>query len=364
MVATPDATSLDQPFTYPSSFEPYLDLPKNLPASVTNLAREVTKDVPTPFRKAVALQDHFKTYLYDEDVAVGHSINNIEDFLREQRGYCEQFAGTMAVLARVVGLPSRVAIGFAVGEAKQANQYRVTTRNAHAWVEIYFPGFGWIAFEPTPRLDGGVTRPSYTQPEALAPSPPTDGSGAGAVPSPTGDASVDPRNLDAGDALDVPSSADEVGHRSWVPYAGGALMLLIVVALPGAAATRRARRRHKASGALEHVRLAYVDFLEWCAAVRLPRRPGETPAEYARRLAEISTPAEGPALRLAMLATEALYAPSARPDPEAASRAGAEAKDAIARALPRRIRVLPALGWGWWRGDRSPLSVERAAVRG
>jgi transglutaminase-like putative cysteine protease len=363
LVPVPDATLLDQEFTYPKSLAPYLDLPR-LPASVTALAKDVTEDQPTPFRKAIALQEHFMSYQYDENVAAGHSIENLEDFLREQRGYCEQFAGTMAILARLAGLPSRVAIGFAVGEPTAKNTYLVTTRNAHAWVEIFFPGHGWLAFEPTPRFEGGVTRPAYTRPEALAPTTPIGGSEATASPSPSAEPSVDRRNLESGDALEVPQPSEESRRRNWVPYAGAALLLLMVVALPGAAAVRRVRRRRKATGPLEHVRVVYVDFLEWCAAVRLPRWPGETPAEYARRLAEISTPAEGPVTRLATLATEALFAPSAQPDPVEAARAGAEAKDAIAKTLPRRVRVLPILGWGWWRGDGMPLSGVRVSGRG
>jgi transglutaminase-like putative cysteine protease len=74
----------------------------------------------------------------------------MEEFLSQRRGYCEQFAGTYAAFARVLGLPSRVAIGFTPGERRDDGRYYVQGKHAHAWPEIYFEGVGWVPFEPTP----------------------------------------------------------------------------------------------------------------------------------------------------------------------------------------------------------------------
>ena len=124
------------------------------------IAERVAGSQTTPFRKALALQNYLRTFTYDENVALHHSFKDIVDFLtKTKRGYCEQFAGSMALMARTIGLPSRVAIGFGFG-ARVGDKYTITTREAHAWVEIYFPGAGWVAFEPTPRA-GVAQIPSY-----------------------------------------------------------------------------------------------------------------------------------------------------------------------------------------------------------
>ncbi|HVF13074.1 MAG TPA: DUF3488 and transglutaminase-like domain-containing protein, partial [Acidimicrobiales bacterium] len=94
----------------------YLDLPAGFPASVTDQARAVTAGASTPFQRARALQDWFRSeFTYSLDVAPGHDDDAIVRFLQDRVGYCEQFAGTYAAMARVVGLPSRVAVGFTPG---------------------------------------------------------------------------------------------------------------------------------------------------------------------------------------------------------------------------------------------------------
>ena len=90
----------------------------------------------------------------------------MQEFLAQRRGYCEQFAGTFAAFARVLGLPSRVAVGFTPGELRDDGRYYVQDKHAHAWPEIYFDGLGWVPFEPTPARGNpaavqytGVARP-------------------------------------------------------------------------------------------------------------------------------------------------------------------------------------------------------------
>ncbi len=74
----------------------------------------------------------------------------MRQFLRIRRGYCEQFSATFAAMARSLGIPARVAIGFTPGELRDDGLYHVYDRHAHAWPEVWFDGFGWISFEPTP----------------------------------------------------------------------------------------------------------------------------------------------------------------------------------------------------------------------
>ena len=126
-------------------------LPADFPIEVVQLAQAVTADAATPYAKALALQTYFRdNFVYDIDVQRGHSDSAILSFLRERRGYCEQFSATFAAMGRAVGLPTRVAVGFTSGELRSDGSYHVLGRHAHAWPEVWFDGIGWVLFEPTP----------------------------------------------------------------------------------------------------------------------------------------------------------------------------------------------------------------------
>src|SRR5918996_235313 len=145
-------------------------LPPSTPTRIYQIAGELTSDSRTPFQQLLAIQEHLRGFTYDERAPAGHGIDDLLFFLeRSQRGYCEQFAGTMAVLARALGYPARVAVGFTTGEPDQTGRYTVTTGEVHAWPEILFPEYGWIAFEPTPTRSN-PTAPYLTEATAgLAP---------------------------------------------------------------------------------------------------------------------------------------------------------------------------------------------------
>ncbi len=131
----------------------YLDLPDDYSPLARQTAEQLTAGMTSPYDKALALQNYFRdNFTYDIDVAKGHDIERLEDFLRVQRGYCEQFAGTYASMARSIGLPSRVATGFTPGDPdpNNPNLYLVRGKHAHAWPEVFIAGAGWVAFEPTP----------------------------------------------------------------------------------------------------------------------------------------------------------------------------------------------------------------------
>jgi transglutaminase-like putative cysteine protease len=130
--------------------ERYLALPDDFPADLAKLARQVTAGAPTRYDQAIALQNWFLAFTYDLSFSSGNSQSAMQEFVAERRGYCEQFAGTFAVFARVVGLPSRVAVGFTPGTLADDGRYHVQGKHAHAWPEIYFEGVGWVPFEPTP----------------------------------------------------------------------------------------------------------------------------------------------------------------------------------------------------------------------
>ncbi|HEY1739049.1 MAG TPA: DUF3488 and transglutaminase-like domain-containing protein, partial [Acidimicrobiia bacterium] len=142
-----------------------LQLPSSFDARISAEAKRIVQDAhaTTEYDKALALQSYFrdpKRFKYDQSVDLSESTNAMYDFLfKVRRGFCEQFAGTYAAMARAVGLPTRVAVGFQTGalvkqgtnaDGSQILTYSVTTKEAHAWPEVYFPRVGWIAFEPTP----------------------------------------------------------------------------------------------------------------------------------------------------------------------------------------------------------------------
>jgi TgpA N-terminal domain/Transglutaminase-like superfamily len=168
---TPPATDVSPTFLDTSGVD----------ARITAIARAVTKQAHTPFDRTVALNRYFLDpafgFKYSLKTRPGNSGDALVDFLTSGKtGYCEQFASAMAVMLRTVGVPARVAVGFSAG--KDTGTYRsITTGDAHAWVEAYFAGIGWLTFDPTPLDDGRTVTPSYV---ADAPTVPIN------VPSSTG----------------------------------------------------------------------------------------------------------------------------------------------------------------------------------
>ncbi len=188
------------------SVKDLLVLPAGITPDLDRLAQEVTRDARTPYAKAQAMVKWFTQdggFVYSTAVTTPEGADPLQSFLDERIGYCQQFAGTMALMARAVGIPSRVVVGF-TGGRQEGDERVVYARNAHAWPELWFEGIGWVWFEPTPRSDagGGVAQPDYaeprdeangddatgqndTQPGADRRIPPEEREGLGAVPQPS-----------------------------------------------------------------------------------------------------------------------------------------------------------------------------------
>ena len=131
----------------------FTQLPPELPGRVRGLAHEITVDAETPYDKALRVEANLQRLPYSLKVnPPPFDADGVDFFLFEQRrGYSEYFASSMAVLLRSVGVPARVAVGYTTGDLTEvANLYAVTDSHSHAWVEVYFPGYSWIPFEPTP----------------------------------------------------------------------------------------------------------------------------------------------------------------------------------------------------------------------
>jgi transglutaminase-like putative cysteine protease len=132
--------------------EHYLTLPDTIPDRVLELAHHLTNALPTPYDRARAIEAYLRTYPYTLDLPQPPKEEDIADYFlfSLKRGYCDYYATAMVVLARASGLPARLAIGYARGAYDQVNsRYIITAAEAHSWPEIYFPGYGWISFEPT-----------------------------------------------------------------------------------------------------------------------------------------------------------------------------------------------------------------------
>jgi hypothetical protein len=116
------------------------------------LARTLTEPFPTVYEKTKAVESYLRGITYDDKIpAPGAGVDPLEYFLFEiQRGYCDYYASAMATMLRSVGIPARTASGYAEGSYdEESNLYYVTASDAHTWVEVYFPDYGWVEFEPT-----------------------------------------------------------------------------------------------------------------------------------------------------------------------------------------------------------------------
>ncbi|MBV9312767.1 MAG: transglutaminase domain-containing protein [Pseudonocardia sp.] len=165
---------------------------------IGQLAASLTSRAHTPFAKVVALTRYFldpsNGFRYSLRTAPGNTGDLLLDFLvRSKVGYCEQFASAMAVMLRTVGVPARLAIGFAPG--RQADGYRsIATSDAHAWVEAFFPGQGWLTFDPTPRDNSHGVVPDYLANAPKAPVVPSRPEQQPSSPEPNLDPSQDAAN--------------------------------------------------------------------------------------------------------------------------------------------------------------------------
>jgi hypothetical protein len=131
----------------------YLELPDSVPQRVIDLAARLTEGATSPYDKALRMQEYLRvTYDYKLDVSAPPPNRDVVDYFLFDApgGFCSYFASAMTVMLRSQGVPARVVAGFATGEYDGlTRKYRVPAKSAHAWVEVYFPGYGWIEFEPT-----------------------------------------------------------------------------------------------------------------------------------------------------------------------------------------------------------------------
>ncbi|WP_309148786.1 transglutaminase family protein [Saccharopolyspora gregorii] len=231
----------------PASVDPAYSDASGVSPRIADLARRITADAPTDFDKAAALQrfftDRSNGFRYDLSTAPSTSGNALEDFLfRGKRGFCEQYASSMGVLLRSVGVPARVAVGFTPGH-RDGDERVITTNDAHAWVEAFFPRYGWVTFDPTPLADGRTALPEYLSPPAPAPSPaPAPGESQQPSPEPSTAPSQTPAPGDA-EQPPAPEADRPGGSGAWI--AVGAVLLAVLALGAAPLALREFRRRRR-----------------------------------------------------------------------------------------------------------------------
>ncbi len=258
--------------------ERYLQLPDTLPRRVIRLARQLTRGSGSPYDMAITVRDFLRTRPVDYqagDVPPGR--DTVDYFLFErQRGYFDYHASAMVVLLRAAGVPARLAVGYVVDESDRdsgAGSYAVRDSDSYAWAEVYFPGYGWIPFNPSPDRPGDL-RPTRQVPNAPEPAPLSEAP----PPEPVG---ADPI-FDIVPGAGTSSPALTSGQQGGRPYALWAVLATsaFAVLLFGAAAAGWRR-------SVAH--LPYPQQL-WEKTVRLaawagcPPEAGQTPWEYAGRL--------------------------------------------------------------------------------
>ena len=233
--------------------ERFTELPSDLTPLVDELAREVTAGLNTQYDQAVALQRWFRTeFEYSLDRASGSGGDALEKFLAPtgRVGYCEQFASAMAVMARSLRIPARVAVGFLSADPVpgQADVWEFSTRDLHAWPELYFEGVGWVIFEPTPAEQTGRA-PGYTHHTGAGPDP-TETSNTSNVPTTTAPVR-DPNESEAPTPEETESQQQEDDESLLLPVLGisaGVLVILVILALtPGWLRRRRTAARWAAA---------------------------------------------------------------------------------------------------------------------
>ncbi|WP_285756855.1 transglutaminase TgpA family protein [Nocardiopsis ansamitocini] len=277
----------------------YLDLPDGVDPRVRELAESITGDASSTHARAVALQNWFTSGdRFDYDLSpepVPEGADPLAHFLFEDRvGYCQQFSAAMAVMARQLGIPARVAVGYTSGTSVSADRWIVTERNAHAWPELYFEGAGWLRFEPTPSstdAQPSATVPGYAYPAEPDTSSP-EGPGSAAQPEDSEGAGTDSESGETSAPVPGGNLADDFGGGTVVeesfPWTGvligiGAVAALLLLPALIRGAVRRVRWG-RARDALGRSRAAWLELRDDLVDLGVEWRPAESPRGLGRRL--------------------------------------------------------------------------------
>ncbi len=271
----------------------YLQLPGSITAETINLAQQLTASYDNAFDKAIAVRDYLRSEIvYNDQIqAPPDGVEPVHYTLFESKeAYCTYYASAMVVMLRSQGVPARIVNGFAQGEwLEEANLYRVRASNAHTWVEVFFPEYGWVQFEPTAALP--ITErpegPGGNPGDAFGPGNPLQAIIDDDLPVLDDDLqTLDPQDRDARlqDLLDGEGSLQDRAaaqrNERVARVLGGGVLLLVAGGLVTVA--NQANRRVEGDVDKSYGRLA-----TWARWLNIPLRSVDTPYERADRLAHV-----------------------------------------------------------------------------
>lgn len=334
-------------------------VPAGVPDRITRLTREITANADTAGLKAAAIQAYLrdpKQFRYSTEAPPGDGFDVLDSFLFETReGYCIHYATSMALMARIAGIPSRVAVGFLPG-TQVSDGYEVKSHDMHAWPELYFQSLGWVRFEPTA---GAASAPNWTTPTG-------DDRAPTSSPEPTVEPTqptVEPTQESAQPTVQPQTPEEAASGSAALAIAarvlGVALLVGLVVAAPLGVRTLLRRRRlapqddpvAAANGAWDELRATVLDHRD--------RWPGGSPRQVCAQLAERYPDASADIERLGLSVERAWYAAEPPVGDDLAGRVS-RAASAIDGASDRRTHWLALLAprslWSDWRSLRGERS--------
>jgi transglutaminase-like putative cysteine protease len=337
----------------------YVPFPSPARAELLGLAKRITASASTPYQKALLLKNWFLSgggFTYSTHVNEPSGTAGLVQFLTKTKsGDCQQFAFAMAALARLIGIPSRIAVGYTAGMLQPNGSWKVTQADAHAWPEFYFSGAGWIRLEPTPggrNGQGTATQPVYAQTNSQAgsnttPTGPVSGVSPGAKPS-TGTNSNLGRRIVPG----AGGSGTAAGHGRSAPVIPIAIVVLALLAIGPRTIRTAVRQRRWRTARDDGARAdaAWRELHDDLTDYGIGWRASESPRAVAHRIAAtLQLDAQGRhALdRIALAEERARYARAA------------QAPDSLRAdvAIVRRALTAEAGRTARWRARLLPLSA-------
>ncbi len=348
----------------------FTELPDSVPPLVVELAEAVTEEDSSDFEKARALQAWFRGdggFTYSLETDPGSGTNDLVAFLSDEPGgrvgYCEQFSAAMAVMARVLDVPARIAVGFLAPEQVGPDEYVFSAHDLHSWTEVYVTGAGWVRFEPTPQARASDAPGYTTQPLPRDEDP----DGSGPTPGAAQDPTPGPEAEQGGPGEEDPGVADaddgrpEGAGTGALVLGGGVLLLALGLLVPRLVRRRRRRRRLAPAAGVE---AAWAELRDSAVDLGLPWPTGRSPRAIAEQVHAWMRTGAGPALgrptgeeeaaaaldRLVLAVERRRFAPAPDPDPAGVGEDVRRCLDRL-RAASAQDRVLRA---DWW-----PVSVFR-----
>jgi transglutaminase-like putative cysteine protease len=341
----------------------WLKLPPIKPY-VRALTQRLTAGATTPYAKARAISAFFADpnsgFTYSLETAAGDSGDDLTDFLQHRAGYCQQFAASMGVMLRLSGVPSRVVLGYAHPVPDRNGSFVVTTYDAHAWVEAYFAGIGWVPFDPTPiaGISGGSANDLAWAPHGKKKDTP-------AVVTPGSPTSTpSPRTTHP-----TQEPVATVHPDAGLPVVPLVLLAVVAVLLallltPTWVRLQRRRRRLR-QGRLGDTEALWAELSDTAIDLGYVWSPARSPRQVATWLGSSGDASTGSLRALTGAVERARYSPVAGPGPDLVDELAAVRAGLRARRSPRermRATFWPAsLGWstarwfGRWLPGRANL---------